>query len=67
MCIRVRGQVVLRRSVGYSHGGGPSDPHGAATQQKPDQQRSCDDERVLLREERQNQHDADQDASSGSV
>jgi len=28
ICMRVRGQVVLRRSIGYSHGGGPSDPQG---------------------------------------
>lgn len=30
MCIRVRGQVVLRRSIGYSHGGGPDEPTGTA-------------------------------------
>jgi CubicO group peptidase (beta-lactamase class C family) len=30
MCIRVRGEVILRRSIGYSHGGGPTDPHGTA-------------------------------------
>jgi CubicO group peptidase (beta-lactamase class C family) len=28
MCIRVRGEVILRRSIGYSHGGGPTDPQG---------------------------------------
>ncbi|MFN2426662.1 MAG: serine hydrolase domain-containing protein [Candidatus Binatia bacterium] len=28
ICVRVRGQVVLRRSIGYAHGGGPSDPLG---------------------------------------
>jgi CubicO group peptidase (beta-lactamase class C family) len=28
VCIRVRGQVVLKRSIGYSHGGGPNDPEG---------------------------------------
>jgi len=28
VCVRVRGQVVVRRSIGYSHGGGPSDPQG---------------------------------------
>lgn len=28
VCIRVRGQVILRRSIGYSHGGGPGDPQG---------------------------------------
>jgi CubicO group peptidase (beta-lactamase class C family) len=30
MCIRVRGEVVLRRSIGYARGGGPADPHGTA-------------------------------------
>ena len=25
MCVRVRGQVILKRSLGYSHGGGPGD------------------------------------------
>lgn len=28
VCVRVRGQVLVRRSIGWSHGGGPSDPHG---------------------------------------
>lgn len=28
VCIRVRGQVVLKRAIGYSHGGGPGDPEG---------------------------------------
>ena len=27
--MRVRGEVLLQRSVGYSHGGGPGDPHGS--------------------------------------
>ncbi len=30
ICIRVRGEVILRRSIGYSHGGGPGDPEGTA-------------------------------------
>lgn len=30
ICVRVRGQVVVKRSIGYSHGGGPSDPEGTA-------------------------------------
>ena len=29
VCIRIRGQILLRRSIGYSHGGGPDDPPGA--------------------------------------
>jgi CubicO group peptidase (beta-lactamase class C family) len=28
ICLRVRGQIVLRRSIGYAHGGGPGDPGG---------------------------------------
>src|SRR6185369_13252152 len=28
ICIRVRGQVLVRRAIGYAHGGGPGDPHG---------------------------------------
>ncbi len=28
LCVRVRGQVLVKRSIGYSHGGGPGDPQG---------------------------------------
>lgn len=28
VCIRVRGQIVLKRSIGYARGGGPGDPEG---------------------------------------